>query len=267
MPLYETLDISGQKVLVTGASAGIGEAIAWRFAEAGCELILCARRAEKLQALRSKISDRFPGVRITCEVVDVRDTAKVAALPARVGPVDILVNNAGLALGVASVEANDIDQARQMVETNVLGPIAFVSAFAPSMLKQNRGHIVNISSVAGHESYQGGSVYASTKFAVNAFTIAARHDLAGTPVRVTAISPGLVETEFSVVRFAGDKGKADKVYEGIVPLNANDIADQVIYSCTRPRHVQVADIISYATNQGHAKYVVARQGPNLGAKL
>eukprot|EP01062_Namystynia_karyoxenos_P077798 TRINITY_DN7910_c0_g1_i1.p1 TRINITY_DN7910_c0_g1~~TRINITY_DN7910_c0_g1_i1.p1 ORF type:complete len:292 (+),score=90.42 TRINITY_DN7910_c0_g1_i1:70-876(+) len=268
MPLYPQHDIAGQRVLITGASAGIGEAIAWRFAEAGCVLVLSARREDRLRQLRARILAQFPGLQITCEALDVRDTDKVLALPSRVGAVDILVNNAGLALGTASVEANDVDQVRQMVDTNVVAPVVFVRAFAPAMLKAGRGHIVNISSVAGHEAYQGGSVYASTKFFVNAFTIAARHDLVGSPVRVTAISPGMVETEFSVVRFGGDAGKAAKVYEGIVPLRPADIADQVIYACTRPPHVQVADIISYATNQGHAKYVIARQGQSLGgAKL
>merc|ERR1719277_2768808 len=140
-----------------------------------------------------------------------------------------------------------------------MGVMALVRTLSPGMRTRGRGHIVNVSSVAGHECYQGGSAYCATKHAVNAFTICARHDLAGTPIRVTAISPGMVETEFSVVRM-GDKDKADKVYENIVPMNAEDVADQVVYAATRPRRVQVADIISYATNQGHAKYVIERKG-------
>merc|ERR1719160_1804455 len=133
------------------------------------------------------------------------------------------------------------------------------------MKQRGSGHIVNISSVAGHECYVGGSACCATKAAVNAFTIAARHDLAGTPIRVTAISPGLCDTEFSTVRFNGDNDKARKVYDNIVALSADDVADQVVYAVTRPRGVQIADIISYCTNQGHAKYVVERKGDSLGA--
>merc|ERR1711988_1279576 len=143
--------------------------------------------------------------------------------------------------------------------------MALVRLFAPGMKERGAGHIVNISSVAAHECYQGGSVYCATKHAINTFTIASRHDLAGTPIRVTAISPGLVQTDFSKTRFKGDDEKAAKVYEGILPLCADDIADQVIYATTRPRNVQIADIISYATNQGHAKYVIERKGESMGA--
>merc|ERR1712232_1226860 len=173
---------------------------------------------------------------------------------------DVLVNNAGLALGVAGADANELSDVQTMINTNVTAVIALTAAFAPGMRARGKGHLIYISSVAGHEYYTGGSVYCATKSAVNAFTIAARHDLAATPVRVTAISPGMVETEFSVTRFAGDTAKADKVYENIVPLCPDDVADQVVYSATRPRRVQVADIVSYATNQGHAKYVVERKG-------
>eukprot|EP00434_Breviolum_minutum_P026082 symbB.v1.2.023058.t1/scaffold2037.1/size91541/1 len=178
--------------------------------------------------------------------------------------VDILINNAGLALGVSSAIENELGNIQTMLATNVTAVMCLVATFGPQMRQRGKGHIVNISSVAGHECYVGGSAYCATKHAVNAFTIASRHDLAGTPIRVTAISPGMVETEFSKVRF-GDNAKAAKVYENIVPLVAEDIADQIIYVTTRPRHVQIADIISYATNQGHAKYVIERQGESMGA--
>merc|ERR1712039_761534 len=196
--------------------------------------------------------------------------AAVKALPDKLAAAgmpegDILVNNAGLALGVSTADENDMGDVQTMLSTNVLGVMGLVSAFGPGMRQRARGHIVNISSVAGHECYVGGSAYCATKHAINAFTIASRHDLAGTPIRVTAISPGMVETDFSKVRFGGDSDKAGKVYEGILPMHAEDIADQVIYVTTRPRHVQIAEIISYATNQGHAKYVVERKGETMGA--
>lgn len=269
--LYAPLDLKGVPVLITGATAGIGQATAWRFAELGCRLALCGRRTDRLEALKAELLARFPGLPEPLALtLDVSDMAQVKALPEQLSTggmpeVDILVNNAGLALGVASAEENEIENIQTMLQTNVLGVMALVSTLGPGMKERGRGHIVNVSSVAGHEAYQGGSAYCATKHAVNAFTIAARHDLAGTPLRVTAISPGMVATDFSVTRFAGDEEKAKKVYEGIVPLVAEDVADQIIYVTTRPRHVQIADILSYATNQGHAKYVVERKGPSLGA--
>jgi len=269
--LYAPLDLQGAAVLITGATAGIGKATAWRFAELGCHLAICGRRTELLEALKKDLCARFSSLPAPIVVtLDVQDTAKLAALPSQLQAagmphVDILVNNAGLALGVASADENDPSNIQTMLATNVASVMCLVSAFAPDMRKRGKGHIVNVSSVAGHEAYTGGSIYCATKHAVNAFTIATRHDLAGTPIRVTAISPGMVETDFSKVRFGGDESKASKVYEGIVPLVADDIADQIIYATTRPRSVQIADIISYATNQGHAKYVVERKGPGMGA--
>jgi len=271
--LYVPIDLAGVPVLITGATAGIGEAVAWRFAELGCRLALTGRRTERLEALKAKLLERFPALPApVVQTLDVSDAVAVKALPAKLEEagmpeVDVLVNNAGLALGVSSADENSVEDLQTMVSTNVLGVMVLVSVFGPGMRKRSRGHIVNISSVAGHECYVGGSAYCATKHAVNAFTIASRHDLAGTPVRVTAISPGMVETEFSVTRFGGDTEKAKKVYEGIVPMVAEDVADQIIYATTRPRHVQIADIISYCTNQGHAKYVVERKGADLGAAL
>lgn len=269
--LYAPLNLAGQRVLITGATAGIGSAIAWRFGELGCRLVLIGRRTERLEELKKAILAKFPNTPAPVLVtLDIQDVEKMKALPEQlmkegIDGIDVLVNNAGLALGVAATDENKPEDIQTMYQTNCVAPTILVSLFAPGMKQRGSGHIVNISSVAGHESYQGGSVYCATKHAVNAFTIASRHDLAGTPVRVTAISPGMVETEFSVVRMGGDKAKADKVYADIVPLVAEDVADQVIYASTRPRHVQIADIISYPTNQGHAKYVVERKGERLGA--
>lgn len=267
-PLYTPLDIAGQVVLITGASAGIGEACCWRFAEAGCKLVLLSRRQERLDKLKADLLQAFPDMpEVCCVAFDVQEIDKIADLPSTLPPshqeVDILVNNAGLALGTASADTNNMSEVMQMLNTNVAGVIAFSRAFLPGMKTRGRGHLINIGSIAGHESYQGGSVYCATKHAVDAFTTAARHDLMGTPIRVTAISPGMVNTEFSTVRFGGDKAAADKVYADIEPLVAADIADNVIYSATRPKHVQVADLVVLATNQAAAKSV-ARVGPSLG---
>lgn len=269
--LYKPLDVSGWAVLVTGATSGIGEATAWRYAELGCRLALAGRRTELLETLKANLLKKFPDLPPPIPVtLDVSDVSAIKALPGRLEEagmpeVDILVNNAGLALGLNPADENIIEDVQTMLNTNVVGVMGLVSAFGPGMRKRSRGHIVNISSVAGHEAYSGGSVYCATKYAINAFTIAARHDLAGTPVRVTAISPGIVETAFSITRFGGDTEKAKKPYENLVPLVAEDVADQIIYATTRPSRVQIADIISYCCNQGHAKYVVERKGESMGA--
>ncbi|CAE7431806.1 unnamed protein product [Symbiodinium sp. CCMP2592] len=258
--LYAPLDLRGCPVLITGATAGlpaegIGRATAWRYAELGCKLAICGRRGEMLEELKKQLLEKFPELPPPIAVVlDVQDCEKIAKLPAQLKEagmpdVDILVNNAGLALGVASAIENELENIQTMLATNVQAVMFLVATFGPKMKDRGQGHIVNISSVAGHEAYVGGSAYCATKHAVNAFTIATRHDLAGTPIRVTAISPGMVETDFSKVRFKGDESKAAKVYENILPLLAEDVADQIIYATTRPRHVQIADIISYATNQ------------------
>lgn len=266
--MYSPLDIKGECALITGATAGIGEACAWRFAEAGCKLVLVGRRAERLEALKVALEAKFPGAVHKCVQLDVCELDKVAALPAELKAagyeVDILVNNAGLALGTSTADANVVADVQTMMATNVTSLMAMTSAFVPGMKERSRGHLINIGSIAGHESYGGGSVYCATKHAVTAFTTAARHDLVATPVRVTCISPGMVNTEFSTVRFGGSKEQADKVYENIEPLVGADIADQVIYAATRPRHVQVADIVCFCTNQSAAKSV-ARVGPSLGA--
>ena len=266
-PLYTPMSLEGQTVLITGATAGIGEATAWRFAEAGARLVLLGRRTERLEALKRALSEAYPSLpEVCCVTFDVQEIAKIGELPTELPEshrsVDILVNNAGLALGVAGVAENDMEHVRQMIDTNVTAVMAFTRAFLPGMRSRGRGHLINNGSIAGHEAYQGGSVYCATKHAIDAFTTAARHDLLGTPIRVTAISPGLVNTEFSTIRF-GDKSSADKLYEDISPLVAADIADNVMYAATRPKHVQIADMIVLATNQAAAK-ALARVGPSLG---
>ncbi|MEW5302772.1 MAG: hypothetical protein WDW38_004118 [Sanguina aurantia] len=250
---YPTYSIAGQTVLITGASSGIGEACAWRFADLGCKLILLARRTERLEELRQQLQREYPSVLIHLVVMDVRSLPALeglqASLPEPFSEVDILINNAGLALGTATVMTNSLEDAADMFQTNVMAVIALTKTFSQGMLARNRGHVVNMSSIAGHIAYPGGSMYCATKHALDAFTTCARHDLVGSEVRVTAISPGAVQTEFSVVRFKGDQAKADAVYAGFKPLNGADIADNVIFACTRPLHVQIGDILILATRQ------------------
>lgn len=255
--LYPSTDITGQTVLITGASSGIGEACAYRFAEANCKLILVARRADRLQALEKTLVDTYK-VAVCVEVLDVQDVQQIISLPERLpaefSEVDILVNNAGLALGAAPMTEANVTDMQTMVHTNVTAVATFTRVFAPGMVARNKGHIVNISSVAGHEAYAGGGMYCATKHAVDALTNATRHDVvASSNVRVSAISPGAVKTEFSNVRYGGDAVKADAVYDGIVPLNGADCADNVMYAVTRPPHVQIGEIIIWATLQASAK--------------
>jgi predicted outer membrane repeat protein len=190
-------------------------------------------------------------------VQDVRDLEAVGRLPEQLPEefkdVELLVPNAGLALGVAPIHETDLEDATAMIETNVTSVVTLLRAFTPSMVQRNHGHIIFIGSIAGHEAYSGGAVYCATKHAIDAIATSVRHDLVGTDIRVTTISPGAVKTEFSVVRFKGDEGKADAVYEGIHPLLAADIADNVLYAATRPAHVQVAEILVLATYQCSAK--------------
>ena len=254
---YRPYSIRDKVVLITGASAGIGEACAWRFADAGSKLVLVARRTQRLAALKSAILAHYPDARIHLVTLDVRKTKALTKLPTSPPPafadVDILENNAGLALGVDATDEADLSNAQQMLETNVLAVVALTKVVSAGMKKRNSGHIINISSVAAHESYARGGVYCATKHAVDALTTAALHDFVDTDIRVTAISPGAVQTEFSIVRFGGDTKKADDVYAGIDPLTAADIADNVLYAATRPPHVQVTEITTFATYQCSAK--------------
>lgn len=256
---YPKSDLRGLCAIVTGASSGIGEACAMRLSEEGARLVLVARRMDRLNSLKEEILSRGGCSEVHLVELDVTDVDKIERflddLPERFREVDILINNAGLALGIASVDVNDMEQARIMMETNVMAPIAFTRAIVPGMIQRQRGHIVNMGSVAGHESYAQGSVYCASKFALDAFTTATRHDLMDTPIRVTVISPGAVNTEFSTVRYGGDKKRADAFYEGFDPLLAEDIADNVLYALTRPPHVQICDILVYATRQSGAKNI------------
>ena len=261
--------MKGKTVLITGATAGIGKATAFRFAELESNLILVGRRTEKLQEVKDEIKNHHPSVKVHVHTLDVSDVERVAALPsalpAEFQDVAVLVNNAGLALGVAAADANSMEDMDQVMRTNVHGLIAMCRAFLPGMKARNEGHIINVGSIAGLVSYATGSLYCASKYAVKGFTDSARHDLAGTPIRVTHIAPGLVgETEFSVVRMAGDVGKAKAVSADIAALQPNDVADNIVYAATRPKHVQIAEITMFATNQSGPRDL-ARVGPLLGA--
>ena len=233
-------------VLITGASAGIGEACARAFAAAGARLLLAARRRERLEALAAELRDAH-GTETHLVALDVRDAGTVARvledLPPAWSEIDILLNNAGLSRGLDPVQRGEMRDWEEMIDTNVKGALYVTRAVLPGMVARGRGHVINLGSVAAHDVYPGGAVYCATKSALDAITRGLRMDLFGTPVRVSTVDPGMVETEFSVVRFRGDEHRAADVYEGMQPLVATDIADLILYAATRPPHVNVDSIV------------------------
>lgn len=270
-----TLELAGARVLITGATSGIGRACAFRFMELNCQLILVGRDEAKLQALGGELAaeslnNQYSGNPLMPELVrlDVTDIDRIQELTLHVGPIDILVNNAGCDLGDTAADKVRPEDMQEMVFTNYIAPMAFVSHFAPMMKRRGAGHIVNICSASANDAYPNNSVFCSTKAALAAYTVAARHDLVDTPVRVTSISPGLVETPLHERKHQGNADEVNALFDGIVPLYPEDVADQIIYVSTRPWHVQVADLSSYATNQSHPSIrgmpPVARMGPSLG---
>jgi len=249
-------------VLVTGASSGIGAACARRFAAAGSRLVLWARREERLRSLASEIEvdSRLP-VLVSC--VDVRDRSAVEAAAGELageGVVPhVLVNNAGLAAGLDPLQEGDPEDWDRMIDTNLKGLLYVSRALLPHMIEAGRGHVINVGSTAGHQVYPRGNVYNATKFGVRALTEGLNLDLAGTPLRASSVDPGFVETEFSIVRFHGDVGRADSVYEGFRPLSADDVADAIHYVASVPDHVNVFDLVLLPAAQRNA-YVVDRKG-------
>jgi serine 3-dehydrogenase len=238
--------IAGKLALVTGASAGIGLACAERFAAMGAHLVLWARRTDRLEAAAGGLR-RAHGVTVRTTTVDVRDRAAVeqaasALVAAGVVP-DILVNNAGLAAGLDKLQDGDPDDWDRMIDTNIKGLLYVSRAFLPHMVARGRGHVVNLGSLAGHQTYPKGNVYGATKYAVRALTEGMSLDLVGTPIRVSSVDPGLVETEFSVVRFGGDAARAKAVYQGMQPLTAADVADVIAYVVDLPEHMNVLDVV------------------------
>ena len=247
-----------QIAFITGASSGIGEACARKFAQGGYTLLLNARNVEKLEALRAELQTTY-GVEVVLLPFDVRDRkaaeAALLQLPAEYQAIDILVNNAGLALGIDKEYEGTEENYDTMIETNITALLMMTRLVVPGMVNRGRGHIINIGSVAGDAAYPGGSVYCATKAAVKVLSDGLRMDLVDTPLRVTNVKPGLVETNFSVTRFDDDKERADKVYQGIKPLTGKDIAEVVFFAASAPTHVQIAEVLVLATHQASGSIV------------
>ncbi|KAI8357834.1 hypothetical protein EDC96DRAFT_483562 [Choanephora cucurbitarum] len=254
--------LQGKTVFITGASAGIGEATARQFADEGCNLVITARRLEKLEQLKSELNKSHPNIYVHATQLDVRSKQEidkvVAELPAQVKDIDVLINNAGMVIGLDPLVEVEEEVVDQMLATNVKGLIFLTKAIVPQMKQRGTGHVINIGSIAGKQAYAGGSIYCATKFAVDAITKSLAIELVDTPVRVSQICPGLVNTEFSTVRFRGDKDKADNVYKGIQPLVADDIAELIVFTASRPAHVNIQDMLVFPTNQADSKTVYRR---------
>lgn len=257
-----SVDLRNRTVFITGASAGIGAACAVAFARAGARLIISARRAERLQASVSPLLDAGAAAVHTLEL-DVRDRDTVehaiTSLPEAWSAIDILVNNAGLSRGLDPIQEGSVDDWEEMIDTNVKGLLYVSRAVLPGMVGRERGHLINIGSIAGHEVYPRGNVYCATKHAVGAITRGMQLDLLGTGVRTSTVDPGMVETEFSLVRFHGDAERAAGVYRGIAPLTAGDVAEAVLFCATRPPHVNVHELLLMPSAQASATNVARDQ--------
>jgi serine 3-dehydrogenase len=252
------LSLKGKIVFITGASSGIGESTAQAFAAQGAKILMCARRAERLEKLAQTLEFEY-GVGAHHIRLDVRDQPAVekavAGLPPEWRAIEILVNNAGLSRGLDKLPQGLLDDWEEMIDTNVKGLLYVSRAVIPGMIERAKGHIINIGSIAGHEVYPGGNVYCATKFAVRALSKGLRLDLSGTPIRVSEVAPGMAETEFSLVRFHGDAERAAKVYQGLTPLAPDDVADAVIWCATRPLHVNVSEVVVMPTAQASTTLV------------
>jgi len=244
--------LEGKNVIITGASAGFGEACARLFAARGARLELWARRHDRLARIKGELEDRHGG-EVSMRIVDVRDRKAVRAAAEVLRAVqwipDVLVNNAGLASGLAPIHEGDYDDWDAMIDTNLKGLLNVTREILPMMVERDSGHVINIGSVAGYVAYPRGNVYNATKFAVRGLTEAMAVDLYGTQVRVSSVDPGAADTEFSTVRFHGDEDKARKVYEGFQPLTAEDVADAVVYVANAPAHVNISKLVMLPTAQ------------------
>ena len=242
-----------QIVMITGASSGIGEACAKVLAQAGAKLILAARRQERLDQLATELS-KFTQIYLL--PLDVRDRvaveSSISSLPTAWSDVDVLINDAGLSRGLGKLYEGSFEDWEEMIDTNIKGLLYLTRAVVPGMVSRGRGHVVNLGSIAGHQTYPGGNVYCATKAAVRAISEGLKQDLLGTPVRVSSVDPGLVETEFSQVRFRGDAERAKQVYGGLTPLTPADVADVIFFCVTRPPHVNISEVLLMPTDQAGA---------------
>ena len=247
-------------VFITGATSGIGLGCARKFATNGDRLILTGRNAAMLETIRQELE--AAGTEVLTLTFDVRDreAAKkaVGSLPADWQEIDVLVNNAGLALGLEPEYEGNLDDWETMIDTNIMGLLTMTRLIVPRMIERNRGHIITLGSVAGDAAYAGGNVYCATKAAVKALSDGLRIDVANTAVRVTNLKPGLVETNFSNIRFKGDTDRAAKLYQGITPLTGDDIADVAVYAANAPAHVQIAEVLILATHQASGSVIVRK---------
>lgn len=256
-------DLRGNTVCVTGASSGIGAACAAVFAREGANLLLVARRKTRVDELARRLMAEHR-IRILTAELDVRHRPAVenffGFLPPEWQEIDVLVNNAGLSRGLHPLHEGRLEDWEEMIDTNIKGLLYVTRVVLPGMVRRNRGQVINIGSIAGRETYPGGNVYSATKFAVRGLTRSLRMDLLGTAVRVCSVDPGLVETEFSRVRFRGDAERAAKTYHGMKPLTAGDVADVVLFCATRPPHVNLAEVLLTPTDQASAT-MVHRKSP------
>ena len=247
--------------LITGATSGIGRAVADIFAENKYNLIVTGRRSERLQELKAAL-ERQHGISVLALCFDVRDNDEVvrniASLPVEWRNIDVLVNNAGLAVGLNHIQDGVLDDWERMIDTNIKGLLNMTRFVVPAMVERNEGHIINIGSVAGDAAYANGNVYCATKAAVKTITDGLRIDVAESNVRVTNLKPGLVQTNFSNVRFHGDDARADNVYKGVKPLTGDDIADVAFYAANAPAHVQIAEVLVLATHQANGSVIVRK---------
>jgi len=249
------MNLNGKIVLVTGASAGIGAATALAFAAEGARLLLAARRTDKLAAVAAAAL-KCGAKAVHTFSLDVRDRTAVKqaidTLPAEWAEIDVLVNNAGLSRGLEKLYQGNIDDWEEMIDTNVKGLLYVTRAVVPGMIERGRGHVINLGSVAGEMTYPNGAVYCASKAAERAINDGLRQDVLGTPIRVTSVDPGMVETEFSLVRFHGDAERAAKVYKNIKPLTPEDVAEVIVWAANQPDHVNIARVVLTTVHQANA---------------
>jgi 3-hydroxy acid dehydrogenase/malonic semialdehyde reductase len=245
--------------LITGATSGIGKSTALQFAKHGYNLVITGRRQERLTEFKTSLINQF-SIKVLDLCFDVRDSKQVEAalsnLPAEFKNIDVLVNNAGLAAGLSSIQDGKLNHWEQMIDTNIKGLLYVSKQIASIMIQNKKGHIINVGSIAGKEVYANGNVYCATKHAVDALNKGMRIDLLPHGIKVSSVNPGMVETEFSIVRFDGDEERAKKVYENIVPLKPEDVAETIYWIASRPEHVNINDIIIMPTIQANATTVL-----------